>query len=429
MLRLFHTADWHLGHCLHGVSRQLEHQRFLDWLLLELQSKQADALIVAGDIFDSANPSAAAQTQLYEFLVKARTQLPALNIVLIGGNHDSASRLDAPSSILNALGVTVVGGLVREDGAINWDRLLVPLTNATGDIKVWCGAMPFLRNADLPTARDGGSVASGTEPMRPTDQSDEPLISGVKALYAQLFGELQAKATQDEALILTGHCYMVNGCVSELSERKILGGNQHALPVELFPEDIAYVALGHLHLAQTVGANEHIRYSGSPIPLSFDESHYLHQVLQVDIKKGQPVETLALKIPRSIDLLRIPNSKDFAGLLDVLEQLEQMVFDDDLPLEQRPFVELRIKLEKPEPGLRQQVEEVISKLPVRLLKISTAYSGSSKSLADVTMEERLEELQPLEVFQRCYQNKFDQEAPENMNTLFNELLENLRAKQ
>ena len=429
MLRLFHTADWHLGHCLHGVSRQLEHQRFLDWLLLELQSKQADALIVAGDIFDSANPSAAAQTQLYEFLVKARTQLPALNIVLIGGNHDSASRLDAPSSILNALGVTVVGGLVREDSAINWDRLLVPLTNATGDIKVWCGAMPFLRNADLPTARDGGSVASGTEPMRPTDQSDEPLISGVKALYAQLFGELQAKATQDEALILTGHCYMVNGCVSELSERKILGGNQHALPVELFPEDIAYVALGHLHLAQTVGANEHIRYSGSPIPLSFDESHYLHQVLQVDIKKGQPLETVALKIPRSIELLRIPNSKDFAGLLDVLEQLEQMAFDDDLPLEQRPFVELRIKLEKPEPGLRQQVEEVISKLPVRLLKISTAYSGSSKSLADVTMEERLEELQPLDVFQRCYQNKFDQEAPENMNTLFNELLENLRAKQ
>ncbi len=429
MLRLFHTADWHLGHCLHGVSRQLEHQQFLDWLLLELQNKQADALIVAGDIFDSANPSAAAQTQLYEFLVKARAQQPALNIVLIGGNHDSASRLDAPSSILNALGVTVVGGLVRDDGAINWDRLIVPLTNAAGDIKVWCGAMPFLRNADLPTARDGASVASGMEPMQPGDQDDEPLISGVKALYAQLFSELQAKATQGEALILTGHCYMVNGCVSELSERKILGGNQHALPVELFPEDIVYVALGHLHLAQIVGANEHIRYSGSPIPLSFDESNYLHQVVQVDIKTGQPVETVVIKIPRSIDLLRIPNSKDFAGLSAVLEQLERMDFDDDLPPEQRPFVELRIKLEKPEPGLRQQVEEVISKLPVRLLKISTAYSGSDKSLADVKIEERLEELQPLDVFQRCYQNKFDQEAPENMNTLFNELLENLRAKQ
>ena len=413
MLRLFHTADWHLGHCLHGVSRQLEHQQFLDWLLEELQNKQADALIVAGDIFDSANPSAAAQAQLYEFLVKARTRQPALNIVLIGGNHDSASRLDAPSSILNALGVTVVGGLVRDEDGINWDRLIVPLTNAAGEIKAWCGAMPFLRNADLPS----------------DEQDDEPLIAGVKSLYAQLFSELQAKATQGEPLILTGHCYMVNGCVSELSERKILGGNQHALPVELFPEDIAYVALGHLHLAQKVGANDHIRYSGSPIPLSFDESHYPHQVVQVDIKTGQPVETLAIKIPRSVELLRIPNSKDFAVLPDVLAQLEQLDFDEDLPTEQRPFVELRIKLEKPEPGLRQQVEEVISKLPVRLLKISTAYSGSDKSLADVKIEERLEELQPLDVFQRCYQNKFDQEAPESMNALFNELLENLRAMQ
>jgi exonuclease SbcD len=181
-----------------------------------------------------------------------------------------------------------------------------------------------------------------------------------------------------------------------------------------------------LHLAQSVGANDHIRYSGSPIPLSFDESHYLHQVLQVDMTKGQPVATVALKIPRYIDLLRIPNSQDFAGVSAVLKQLEQMDFDGNLPIEQRPFVELRIKLDKPEPGLRQQVEDVIAKLPVRLLKISTAYSGSDKSLADVKMEERLEELQPLDVFQRCYENKFDREAPENMNTLFTELLENLR---
>ncbi|MCK9398234.1 MAG: exonuclease subunit SbcD, partial [Methylobacter sp.] len=97
MLRIFHTADWHLGHHLHGVSRQLEHQQFLDWLLDEMHNKQADALIVAGDIFDSANPSSAAQSQLYEFLVKTKTRLPNLDIVLIGGNHDSASRLDAPS--------------------------------------------------------------------------------------------------------------------------------------------------------------------------------------------------------------------------------------------------------------------------------------------------------------------------------------------
>ncbi len=414
MLRIFHTADWHLGHHLHGVSRQLEHQQFLDWLLQELQNKQADVLIVAGDVFDSANPSSSAQSQLYDFLVKAKTRQPNLDIVLIGGNHDSASRLDAPSPILNALGVTVVGGLSRDDqGNIDWSRLLVPLTNAGGEIKAWCGAMPFLRNADLPFG----------------EEENDPLISGVKTLYAELFTQLQRKVTKGESLILTGHCYMVNGAVSELSERKILGGNQHALPVELFPDDIAYVALGHLHLAQRVGANEHIRYSGSPIPLSFDETDYSHQVVQVDIKSDRVVETTAVKIPRSVDLLRIPNGKDFSVLSDVISQLESLILNDNLLPEQSPMVELRIRLEKPEPGLRQQIEEVISKLPVRLLKISTAYSGREKSLADIKMEERLEELQPLDVFQRCYQNKYDQEAPEVMNTLFNELVESLQGTE
>ena len=410
MLRIFHTADWHLGHHLHGVSRQLEHQRFLDWLLGEMHAKQADALIIAGDIFDSANPSSAAQSQLYEFLVKAKTGLPNLDIVLVGGNHDSASRLDAPSPILNALGVTVVGGLSRDvDGNIDWQRLLVPLTNAAGEIKAWCGAMPFLRNADLPADQ----------------QDDDPLISGMKTLYAELFEKLQQKAGNAESLILTGHCYMVNGAVSELSERKILGGNQHALPVELFPDDITYVALGHLHLAQKVGANEHIRYSGSPIPLSFDETDYSHQVVQVDVKAGQPVETVAVKIPRSVQLLRIPNGKDFAVLSEVIGQLETLTLDD-LPMEQRPLLELRIRLEKPEPGLRQQIEEVIAKLPVRLLKVSTAYSGSENNLADLKIEERLEELQPLDVFQRCYQNKYDKEAPDALYALFTELVVSLQ---
>jgi len=407
MLKLIHTADWHLGHTLHGVSRHTEHQQFLNWLLAQLLDKQADALIVAGDIFDSANPSAQAQAQLYEFLVSAKKQQAELDIILVGGNHDSATRLDAPSSILNALGVHVVGGLRRDNQAIDWLRLIVPLTNAQGEIKAWCGAMPFLRNADLPNSED-----------------DDPLVTGVKSLYDELFSQLQNHAQHGESLIMTGHCYMVNGNVSELSERKILGGNQHALPVELFPKAVDYVALGHLHLAQSVGANEHIRYSGSPIPLSFDESHYVHSVLQVEVTAGQGVAITKLKIPRSIELLRIPNSKEFATLSNVLAQLESLDLDD-LPKAQHPFVELRIKLDKPEPSLRQQIEEVISVLPVRLLKITTAYTGNDNSLADLQIEQRLEELQPLDVFQRCYQTKYDTPAPDDLTALFNELLEGI----
>lgn len=417
MLRIIHTADWHLGHHLHGISRDYEHQQFLDWLLLQLQQLEADALIVAGDIFDTANPSAAAQTQLYDFLVKARNRCPLLDIILVGGNHDSAARLDAPAAILNALGVHVVGGLSRnEKGETDWQRLIVPIKNNEDEIKAWCGAMPFLRHIDLPEQSSDNLV-------------NDPLISGVRSLYAELIQTLQGQVFKDEALLLTGHCYMVGGDLSELSERKILGGNQHALPADIFSEQISYTALGHLHLAQTVGNNEYVRYSGSPIPLSFDEQHYKHQVVQVDIQPDKTVKTTAVHVPRSVDILRIPNGNAYCDLNTALQQLEAVVFDSNLTLEQQPLLELRIVLEKPEPGLRQQIEQSVADLPVRLLKISTAYSGSEKGLADVVAEQRLEELQPEQVFKQCYENKYAVSAPTEILALFNELHENLQGSE
>jgi len=414
MLKIIHTADWHLGHHLHGISRNYEHQQFLDWLLVQLIQIQADALIVAGDIFDTANPSAAAQTQLYDFLVQARAQCPQLNIVLIGGNHDSAARLDAPSALLNALGVSIVGGLIRnQQGEIDWQRLLVPLTNGQDEVKGWCGAMPFLRHADLPD----------------NPSEEDPLVFGVAELYAQLFEKLKQSATEEQALLLTGHCYMVGGSLSELSERKILGGNQHALPSTLFPEQVSYTALGHLHLAQAVGGNESVRYSGSPIPLSFDEQHYQHQIIQVDIQADKSIQTKFHCIPRSVEILRIPSAKGFCELETALEQLQTHKFDYSLSLEQQPVLELRIALEKPEPGLRQQIEQCVTELPVRLLKISTAYSGSEKGLADVLEEERLEELAPEQVFQQCYKSKFDKQVPDNLLALFHELQEQVQGSE
>lgn len=412
MLKVLHTADWHLGHSLHGVSRYLEHQRFLSWLLNQLLIKQIDALIIAGDIFDSANPSAVAQTQLYDFLVQAKQQQSALTIILIGGNHDSASRLQAPATLLNTLGVHVIGGLTRHpNGEIAWDKLLIPLTDTAGAIKAWCGAMPFLRNADLPTY---------------IDAETDTLVAGVTQLYDDLFTKLRNKACHGESLLLTGHCYMVGGQISELSERKILGGNQHALPVDLFPKEVDYVALGHLHNPQAVAGKQHIRYSGSPIPLSFDESDYVHQVVQIELLKGQEPKISALPIPRTVDLIRIPNGKDHAPLLDVLAQLQTLPLNYRLETDYQPFVELRILLDKPEPSMHQQIDAVAKNLPVRILKRSTLLAGSDKSLADSASDTRLEELQPLAVFEQCYQNKHAQNAPVALTNLFIELLEQLQ---
>src|SRR4051812_29205135 len=119
-MRILHTSDWHLGQLLHEHARAWEHARFLTWLLETLAAERVDALLVAGDIFDTANPPAESQAAWYEFLARARARFPALDIVVIGGNHDSASRLDAPTPLLDAFRIHVVGGFEP-------DRLLVPI--------------------------------------------------------------------------------------------------------------------------------------------------------------------------------------------------------------------------------------------------------------------------------------------------------------
>ncbi|MGL5045184.1 MAG: metallophosphoesterase family protein, partial [Plesiomonas sp.] len=101
-LKIVHTADWHLGHHLHGYDRCAEHQAFLDWLQATLLREQADVLLVAGDLFDSANPPASAWQMLYRFLAHITRKMPHLNVVMIGGNHDSPSKLDAPHELLRA---------------------------------------------------------------------------------------------------------------------------------------------------------------------------------------------------------------------------------------------------------------------------------------------------------------------------------------
>ena len=150
-MRLLHTSDWHLGQALHSYDRAYEHQCFLDWLIETLVAERVDALLVAGDVFDTANPSSKAQKQLYRFLQQARRRAPALDIVVIAGNHDSPGRLEAPGPLLEDHGTTVIGHVLRgADGAIDIGRMVVPLHDSSGAVAAWCLAIPFLRPGDLP---------------------------------------------------------------------------------------------------------------------------------------------------------------------------------------------------------------------------------------------------------------------------------------
>ena len=402
-MRLLHTSDWHLGHTLHDQSREYEHECFLNWLLALIGEERADALLVSGDVFDTANPPAASQTAFYDFLAQARTRFPALDVIVIGGNHDSASRLDAPDAILSRLNVRVVGGFTR-DGRPR--ELIFPLRGSDDAIAAWVAAVPFLRASDL--RRDGES--------RTLDDA-----AAVSSLYASVLDEARARRTTGQALIATGHCYMVGTCISELSERKILGGNQNALPESIFPSDVAYAALGHLHLAQTVGGREEVRYSGSPIPLAMSEIDYPHQVCVVDFDGERLASVRAVRVPRFVPLLRVP-ARAAAPLDDVLAELVRLPCEGDHP-ERAPFLEVHVLLEKPDATLRTQVEAALRARDVRLMGIVSHYPGGAGSLGDQGVDATLAQVTPETVFAGAYRRKFDGDPPPELRAAFHELIE------
>ncbi len=403
-MRLLHTSDWHLGHTLHDLDRGAEHDAFLAWLLDQISQHAVDALLVTGDIFDQANPPAAAQERYYGFLADCCRRFPSLDVVILGGNHDSAARLDAPNPLLRRLGLRVVGGVARDGVALAPDAMVVPLRRASGEVGAWVAAVPFLRPSDLP---------------RPEDPAADPLVDGVRTVYKQVVDAARSKLQPGQSLVVTGHCYLTGGEISELSERRILGGNQHALPIDVFPADAAYVALGHLHRAQQVGRPA-MRYAGSPIPLALDERTYNHQVVLVDLD-GDSAEITPLPVPRAVDILRLP-TRDAAPIAEVLLALAALPPDDGtLPRERWPFLELSVRLPQPEPGLRRQVDEALAGKAVRIARIGLVWSGTGAAMADVALRD-LAELDVDTVFLRMWERGHAEPPAPDVMSAFHELL-------
>ena len=406
-MRLLHTSDWHLGQSLHNFERHYEHQRFLDWLLDTAVAEQADALLIAGDIFDNANPSAASQKQLYRFLQQAKQRMPHLNLIVIAGNHDSPGRLEAPGPLLEAHGTRVIGAVQRDaDGAIDVASLVLPLTGRGGEVEAWCLAVPFLRPGDVPRVE--------------AEEGADPYLAGIALLYKQALELALSKRADGQAILAMGHCHMVDGQMSNDSERRIVIGGTEMLPAGIFDPAIAYAALGHLHLAQSVGKQQHIRYCGSPIPLSFAEVGYQHQILRVDIDGAAVREIAPLMVPRAVQLLRIPARP--APLAQVLEELAALEAAD-APSDRQPFLEVRVLLDAPEPGLRSRIETALDGKPVRLAKIETSSAARASSIdTDVMTLDQLEKLKPDDIFRQLYQQRFGNDAPADTLTAFAELM-------
>lgn len=410
-LKIVHTSDWHLGHTLHGHSREHEHRAFLRFLLDTLVAQQADALVVAGDVFDTANPPATAQAMFYRFLAEARGALPKLDVLVVSGNHDSAARLGAAAPVLAAIGVRVIGAVPRLGrggrAPVDAEAMVIPLHDRGGEVAAWVAAVPYLRPQDLPVVD--------------AEEDVDPLVEGVRAVYDAVLGAARDKLRPGQALLATGHCHMVDATQSEASERKILGGAKHALPVSIFGDDVAYVALGHLHLAQRVGPQGHVRYSGSPIPLSMPEQTYPHELRVVRFEGGALAGQDSVRIPRAVEVMRVPD--DGPGELEaVLAQLTRLevpeaVGDHDI----RPFLEVRVRLAEPVPDLRRRIEEAIGERAVRLVKITTEHEGKAQALAERAPRRELSDLTEEEVFLAAYAQKYEGDPSPALLAAFHEV--------
>ncbi|MGL6226418.1 MAG: exonuclease SbcCD subunit D C-terminal domain-containing protein [Thermoguttaceae bacterium] len=270
-LRLLHTSDWHLGQSLFAKSRYEEFESFLDWLLGTIERESVDCLIVAGDIFDNTTPSSRSQELYFHFLGRLAASC-CNHVVIIAGNHDSPALLDAPKTLLKSLQIHLIGKPSQQVQ----DHVLC-LRNQWGETELICCAVPYLPERFLRKSNPGES----------SDDKRRLLIAGIREHYQKIVEvarEIRQQLKRPVPIIATGHLFVTGSQIVEGENlRDLYIGNLGEVGVDIFSSDFDYIALGHLHSPQLVAQQKHIRYSGSPLPLSFDEAKHQKSVVLLDL--------------------------------------------------------------------------------------------------------------------------------------------------
>ena len=280
-MKILHTSDWHLGRSLYGKKRYPEFSAFLDWLAQTIDESNVDILLVAGDVFDTSTPSNQAQALYYRFLCRIAASRCS-HVVVIAGNHDSPSFLNAPQALLRTLHVHVVGAMTESLA----DEVLVLQTSSQAvpgnvDTAIVC-AVPYLRDKDLRTVVPGETI----------DDKNRKLVAGLQRHYAEVVALAESKradlyAAADAAapfmpIIAMGHLFTAGGqTIDGDGVRELYVGSLTHVGADIFPAAIDYLALGHLHVPQQVGGLAHLRYCGSPIPMGFGEANQSKQIVLV----------------------------------------------------------------------------------------------------------------------------------------------------
>lgn len=397
---LFHTADWHLGNIFHRHDRQAEHRHFFSWLLAQLKEHQPDVMVISGDIFDTANPSAAAEHLFYEVLKEATLAVSGLQIVIIAGNHDSAHRLEAPSPFLKANNIYVRGYVKRtEAGGPDFEDLLLPLSSRlNNEAQMVCLALPFLRSSDYPS---GLSVGEGIKYY----------VDGMlKALGRTAFKKLP--------IIAAAHFYAAGAAVSEEHSERLVVGGQDAVLTKNMDKVVCYTALGHIHRRQCVDYDRQMWYSGSVLPLSFSEKHYNHGINCVKISEEGKCSVEQLQYTPLRKLRSIPE-KGAASTAVVMEALAQLPNANEVPnRDSWDYLEIRVLEQQPEPTFLSEVTEILREKAVHFCRIVRELSARSNDDQEVVVSNAALHITPEKMAQRYYQQRYGEEMPKEMMDRF-----------
>lgn len=376
-MKLLHTSDWHLGHTLQGRKRYPEHEAFLEWLVATIREQGVELLLVAGDLFDTTTPSNRAQELYYRFLHRLADS-PCRHVVVIAGNHDSPSFLEAPAPLLRALDVHVVG-IPREEP----EGELVSLFDRQGRPELLVCAVPYLRDRDLRLVEPGEGV----------EEKERKLLEGIRRHYARV---VEAALARRQALgggipvVAMGHLFAAGGRLREGDGvRELYVGSLGHVPAGIFPPGIDYLALGHLHAPQRVGGSEVMRYSGAPLPMGFGEADAGKSVLVVELLPGR-VGVTPLPVPRFQNLARVEG--DWEGIRGELARLAAAG--------ESCWLEVVYRGEELAGDLGERLEREVAGTPLEILGVRN-HRLLERLLERGESGETLENLSEEQVFQRC----------------------------
>ncbi len=404
--RILHTSDWHLGARLMSKEREEEHQLFLNYLIEAVELHSVDLLIVAGDIFDTGAPSNSARRMYYSFLTKLINTC-CKHVVIVGGNHDSPAMLDAPKEVLSVLDIHVVGSaLSDEDGQILFDNEVIPIYGKDDILQAVVAAVPFLRDRDIMKAVAGQEYSDKIAAMR----------DGIKEHYFILYEKL--KEFPDVPHIATGHLYAQNTVLSDNASRQegendIHIGNLAQVDMSEFCQYFSYLALGHIHKPQVLGGKENVRYSGSPLKMSFSEVNDQKIMCLVDFEEAVLKSVSEIEIPAFRLIKRFKGDKEkVTSLIQNFENPKSLLAWGEIVFEDfSSSVEIdNIKLMAMEKGL--EILKYSIQTPKRVVNESEVLA-SSKSLSELSENDIFE--------MRCRAENLDDLEFEELQRSFNEL--------